>query len=128
MSYQITAENAPKVSELMELFSQTSWAKTRSSAGIKSLLEKTELYIAIRDEGKLIGYGRALTDGVYRALIDDIVVDQKYRKKGLGGQIVSGLMEKLEGVEEIFLNTGNHLKGFYQKYGFEQAECLTMKL
>lgn len=128
MEYHITSENPPKASELMKLFVQTNWAKRRSIEGVRSMLAKTEVFIAIHDEEKLIAYGRAITDGIYRALIDDIVVDKDYQKRGLGGKIVSGLLEKLKETEDVFLNTGEHLEGFYKNYGFERADCLTIKL
>ena len=44
--------------------------------------------MTIRSNAKLIGFGRAITEGVYRALIDDIIIDAAYRKKGLGRVII----------------------------------------
>lgn len=126
--YKISTDSKPKAMELMSLFAQTTWAKKRSISGIESMLEKTEIFVVIRDEKKLIGFGRAITDGIYRALIDDIVIDENYQKKGLGGQVLSELLKKLQRVDEIFLNTGEHLEVFYKKYGFERAKGLTMKL
>lgn len=126
--YKISTEFKPTAIELMGLFTQTTWSKKRSISGVQSLLEQTYIYVVIRDEKKIIGYGRAITDGIYRALIDDIVIDENYQKKGLGGQVLSGLLEKLQGVDEIFLNTREHLEIFYKKHGFERVKCLTMKL
>lgn len=81
--YKILTDSKPKATELMSLFAQTTWAKKRSISGIESLLEKTDICVVIRDEKKLIGFGRAITDGIYRALIDDIVIDENYQKKAL---------------------------------------------
>ena len=126
--YSISSENPPKASELLKLFNQTSWAKKRSIDGIQTLLENTQIFVTIRKDSILIGYGRAISDGIYRALIDDIVIDENYRKKELGKNVLNNLLEKLQGVDEIFLNTGEHLEMFYEKFGFERAKCLTMKL
>jgi len=126
--YSISSENPPKASELLKLFNQTSWAKKRSIDGTRTLLENTQIFVTIRKDNILIGYGRAISDGIYRALVDDIVIDENYREKGLGKDILSVLLEKLQAVDEIFLNTGEHLEVFYEKFGFERAKCLTMKL
>ena len=127
-SYTLTSDIPPKAEELMELFHQTTWANNRTFEGIEALLKNTNTCIVIRDNNTLIGFGRALTDGIYRALIDDIIIDKNYQRKGLGGEIVHCLLDKLLEVEEIFLNCGEHLEDYYNKYGFERADCLTMKL
>jgi predicted GNAT family N-acyltransferase len=126
--YKISTNIPPKAEELMLLFAHTTWAKKRSVIRVRYLLERTDTYVTIRDGGKLIGYGRALTDGFFRALIDDIIIDRKYQKRGLGGQIVNELLNSLADVEEVFLNTGEHLEEFYTRYGFKRAKCLTMKI
>jgi predicted GNAT family N-acyltransferase len=128
MSYTLTSDIPPKSEELMELFHQTTWANNRTIEGIEALLKNTNTCIVIRDHNKLIGFGRALTDGIYRALIDDIIIDKNHQRKGLGGEIVHSLLDKLLEVEEIFLNCGEHLEDYYNKYGFERADCLTLKL
>lgn len=127
-NYSISSEKRPKSSELQKLFNQTSLAKKRTLVGIQTLLENTRIFVTIRKNNILIGYGRAISDGIYRALIDDIVIDENYQNKGLGKNILNILLEKLNGVDEIFLNTGEHLEVYYEKFGFEQAKCLTMKL
>jgi len=126
MEFNITTEKLPDTTELLELFSQTKWANNRSVEDVRALLKNTNTYVVIRDEEKLIGFGRAITDGIYRALLDDIVIDKNYRNKGLGGQIIDKLMDRLKNIEEVFLNTGEHLEKFYQKFGFKKATCLTM--
>ena len=128
MKYLIDINTIPKATELLNLFSQTTWANYRSIEGIEALLAKIDVCITIRDEDKLIGFGRAINDGIYRALIDDIIIDEKYREQGLGGLIIKNLKEQLKEVEEIFLNTDEHLEDFYKKYGFEKVKCLTMAL
>lgn len=125
--YYISSENPPKASELLNLFHQTSWAKTRSLNGVKALLDTTQIFVAVRKDDILIGYGRAISDGIYRALIDDIIIDENYREKGLGREIMSILMEKLKHVDEIILTTRAHLEEFYKNLGFQKAKGLTMK-
>ncbi len=126
--YTIITEQLPEASELLKLFSQTSWAKGRSIEGITLLLNNTKEYIVIRDGSQLIGFGRALTDGIYRAMLDDIVVDMNYRKQGLGEIIVKNLLDQIDGVEQVFLNTKPELEGFYENYGFLRSKALTMRL
>lgn len=128
LNYTISTEKKPEATELLHLFTQTSWAKNRTLKDTKALLENTSLFVVAKHKSKVVAFGRALTDGVYRALIDDVIVDESFRKSGLGTHIINTLLKKLHPVEEIFLNTAEHLETYYQKFGFTKAKCTTMKL
>jgi len=130
MQYTITTKHLPEAEELRCLFLQTSWAKDRSLEGVKLLLQNTAIFVVVRARSnrELIGFGRALSDGVYRALLDDIIISENFRKNGLGTKIVTELLWQLEDVEQIFLNTKPHLEGFYQQFSFAKAKTIAMKL
>ena len=124
--YIIKRNRLPNASELKTLFSQTTWAKNRGEDDIQILLKNLDVYVLVRDKNKLIGFGRATTDYVYRALIDDIIVDAEYRKAGIGKIIMESLLEQLNTVEELFLNTREGLQSYYEQFGFEKVKIVTM--
>jgi predicted GNAT family N-acyltransferase len=126
MRYTCSQTEKPTAEELRKLFLQVDWARNRSIDQIAILIATTPVFVAVRLGGKLVGYGRALSDGACRALLDDIIVDKDQRGKGLGKMIMMSLMEQLAGIDEVFLNTGPHLETFYPKYGFRKFEGLTM--
>ena len=128
MNYDINISEIPEVQELQALFSQTTWASKRENSDVEKLLKYMTVYVSIRENDQLIGFGRALSDGVYRALIEDIVVDEAYRKKGLGRVIVEQLIIQLNEIDEVYLNTGPHLEEFYNKFGFKKSDAFSMKL
>ena len=41
---------------------------------------------------EIVGFGRALTDGIYRGVLWDIVIDQNHQGKGFGKLIVNKLL------------------------------------
>ena len=127
MKVAISTETRPEAKELAHLFQQTTWASDRSIEGIEALIENLDVFVTVRSDGKLIGFGRALSDGAFRALVDDVVVDEPYRGKGIGGMIMNSLKEELESVEMVFLNTRDHLRGFYESFGFEEFSGCTMR-
>ncbi len=104
--------------ELQRLFAQTTWARDRSLEGIETMLRHTYVRVAARSQGRLIGFARAITDGVYRAVIDDIVVDSGWRGHGVGQELVRRLLEQLSALEQIRLNCRDELVPFYEKLGF----------
>ena len=109
--------------ELTHLFSQTDWAANRSPSGLEHMLNHTPCFVSARSEGQLVGFARALSDGVYRALIEDVIVEESYRGRGVGAALVRLLLkEHLNAVEEVSLGCTEENVVFYEKLGFERAE------
>jgi len=104
--------------DVQQLLKQTGWASARDIPGIEKMLANSFLTVGVWDDDRLIGFARVLSDGVYRALIDDVVVDESYRGKGIGTEMMKHLLSRLEQVEEIFLRTGKEMVPFYERLGF----------
>ena len=128
VKFETNITELPSEKELKALFSQTTWASERKNRDIRKMLENLTVFVTVRENLKLIGFGRAISDGVYRALLDDIIVDNSYQKRGLGKVIVENLLKQLVGIDEIFLNTKPELGEFYKKFGFAKVRAITMKL
>jgi N-acetylglutamate synthase-like GNAT family acetyltransferase len=71
----------------------------------------------------LVGFGRATSDGVFRAVLWDVVVAGDEQGQGLGRRVVKALLEDpmLRGVERVYLMTTNS-SGFYIQLGFDKGE------
>jgi N-acetylglutamate synthase-like GNAT family acetyltransferase len=112
----------PDVSQLLELFRQAPWAKDRSLDEAKVMLQHTDLAVCARDGERLIGFGRVLTDFVYRATIWDVIVDRAYQGRGVGTEIVKRILHhpQLQRVELFWLCTRR--PGFYERLGFSSKE------
>ncbi len=127
MGFEINITELPSEKEIKILLSQTTWASKRKDQDIAKMLENTSVFVTIRENSELIGFGRAMSDGVYRALVDDIIVDSAHQKKGLGKVMIENILKQLDGIDEIFLNTKPDLEEFYKKFGFRKANTITMK-
>lgn len=81
-------------------------------------------HISIYDHDKLIAFGRMISDGIYQALICDVMVDPNYQKQGLGKQIIEELLTKCKesGIQSIQLFSAKGKQHFYKKFGFEERE------
>jgi len=111
---QVTAE------ELLVLLEQTGWASGRSRSGVSRMLMGTPLKLGLwrPSDGKLVGFLRVLTDGVYRALIDDVVVGESLRGTGWGTKLLELACTRLSAVEEIQLGCAEATAPFYERLGF----------
>lgn len=113
--------------QVRSLFAQTSWAADRTTEDIARALEASWAVLGVWEDDQLVGFGRLISDGVYRALLDDIVVDKSQRGAGIGGEIVRRLLERAADIEEVCLSTGPNLEGFYGAHGFKAYGGMHMK-
>ena len=84
------------------------WATSRRHKDIRKMLSKSSVIVSAWQANKLIGFGRATSDEVFRAVLWDVVVDKSYQKHGLGTKIVTQIIKNplLKNVEKI-LSNGN---------------------
>ena len=107
--------------KLQVLFNQnTLWARNRTIDQIKKMLENSNVIITLWNKNSLVGFGRATTDQVYRAVLWDIVVSKDLQRVGLGKIIVEELLKdkKINSAEKIYLMTTNG-RDFYKQLGFK---------
>ena len=71
---------------------------------------------------EIVGFGRALTDGIYRGVLWDIVIDQNHQGKGYGTLIMKNLLSsnKIKNTKKLYLMTTNKKK-FYSQFDFKEV-------
>ena len=109
------------VQKLLTLLkNNTSWAAIRNQKDIKTMLRKSSVVVSIWNDNQMIGFGRATTDGIFRAVLWDVVVEKRYQNKGLGKLIVQTILHsnKVSKVEKVYIMTTN-CKTFYSNLGFK---------
>ena len=108
--------------KLKLLFNQNAfWAKNRNKNQIRKMLSNSGVIVTIWNKQNLIGFGRATTDKVYRAVLWDIVISKKSQRLGLGKIIIEALLndKKIKSVERVYLMTTNSTD-FYKQLGFKK--------
>ena len=98
------------------------WAKNRTINDLKKCLAKSDVVISIWVGNEIVGFGRALTDGIYRGVLWDIVIDQNHQGKGFGKLIVKNLLssKEIKNTKKIYLMTTNK-KFFYSQMDFKEV-------
>ena len=107
--------------KLQVLFNQnTLWAKNRTLEQIKHMLANSNVIITLWNNHNIVGFGRATSDQVFRAVLWDIVVSKDVQRVGLGKVIVEELLKdkRINSVEKVYLMTTDS-KDFYQQLGFK---------
>lgn len=83
-----------------------------------NILENSQVTVFAFDEGKLIGFARAITDGVRQAAIYDVAILPEYQGIGIGKLLMENIKAKLSYCNIIlYSNVGK--EGFYERLGFK---------
>jgi len=100
----------------------TIWAKNRTINDLKKCLAKSDVVISIWVGNEIVGFGSALTDGIYRGVLWDIVIDQNHQGKGFGTLIVKNLLssKKIKNTKKLYLMPTNK-KRFYSQFNFKEV-------
>ena len=98
------------------------WAKSRNVYDLKKSLANSDVIISVWVGNEIVGFGRALTDGIYRGVLWDIVIDQNHQGKGFGSLIVKNLLssKKIKNTKKLYLMTTNK-KLFYSQFDFKEV-------
>ena len=110
--------------QLQALFADNSfWATGRSGRDLRRMLGGSQASVSAWREGRLVGFGRATSDGCYRAVLWDVVVAKDEEGQGLGRELVEGLLAApaVAAAERVYLMTTNS-HGFYERLGFRVVD------
>ena len=95
------------------------WARGRNRQQICTMLYQSTVVVSLWKQHQLIGFGRATSDFVFRAVLWDIVIDSNHQGLGMGKLILEAILtnKNIESVEQIYLMTTNSAE-FYKQLGF----------
>ena len=121
---------AQGIIQLKKLLTQeTFWAKRRTENNIRAMLRNSDVVISIWNKKTMVGFGRATSDYIYRAVLWDVVVANNFQGAGIGKLLISALMKSnaIKSVEKVYLMTTNR-SDFYQQMGFVELSNQTLML
>jgi len=105
------------IAALLRLYESTPWARGRDPAGVAASLSPS-IAVGAWEGDRLVGFARALSDGRYRAYVEDVVVDPVYRGQQIGERMVAALVSCLEDVHTVSLFCEPERVAFYERNGF----------
>lgn len=108
----------------------TFWSKGRNTKQICKMLSNSTVVVSLWYHKKLIGFGRATSDFVFRAVLWDVVIAPDHQGLGMGKLLIEAILKhkKINSVEKIYLMTTNSTD-FYKQFGFkinDQQSLLTL--
>jgi len=94
---------------------------TYTNEKLARVISESTAYVTVRDSGKLVGFGRVLSDNATLAYINNMAVDPNYQRQGIGRTILKTLVKIAGNVNSIYLYT-NTADALYVRHGFQPSE------
>lgn len=92
----------------------------KDAAGLQIAFTNSRYFCFAIEDGRLVGAGRALADGVDCSYICDVAVLPSHQGTGIGKEIVTRLVRLSEGHRKIILYAVVGKEAFYRQFGFRR--------
>ena len=93
----------------------------------REMMKGSARALAAWEDARVVGFARALCDGVSNGYISMVAVAADRRGHGIGRQLVERLTGDDPGVTWV-LRAGRGSRGFWEKMGFEASEVAMEKI
>ena len=112
-----------QVDQLLALYADLWWAHDRQRADVVRMLAGCLPFALVDPDGVIAAFGRIVTDGVYKALLCDVVVAAPHRGRGLGQRLIDEILAHpvIAQVGHVELYCLPDLIPFYERWGFTDA-------
>jgi GNAT superfamily N-acetyltransferase len=116
------SDRMPDQGQYVTLFESTGWNEEyqMSADRLYESIRHSWYLVSSWDGDRLIGFGRAISDGILHALLVDIIILPEYKGKGIGSTVLTRLVERCREahIPDIQLFCAKGQSGFYLKPGF----------
>ena len=116
---------------LIQLYRQAGWWQDEADNPdvVAGIVEGSHCFLVARKADTIVAMGRAISDRVSDAYIQDVTVDPSFRGQGIGSAMVARLVARLEtdGIGWIGLIAERKTHPFYRPLGFTpMADAMPM--
>ena len=123
MTLEIASSAVPERAELADLYGAVGWAAyTNNLDALERALHGSSHVVTAREDGRLVGLARVVSDGATIAYLQDILVHPEQQGSGVGKRLVADVLEPFAAVRQQVLLTDDEprQRAFYESLGFAE--------
>jgi spermidine synthase len=122
-----------QIDKIIRLYQTAGWWTGQAHENhelIRRIVTGSHCFVLACEGNEIIGMGRAISDGISDAYIQDVAVLPEFRGQGVGTFVVKEILKQLraDGLQWIGLIAGRQSHPFYRKIGFEEMPAATAML
>lgn len=112
-------ESSFNLNEMLALYRASGINRpTDDSARMAVMLASSNLLITARQNGRLLGLARCLTDKAYMVYICDLLVDKAYQQQGVGKALLAAVQQATGPQVQQLLRSAPSAMRYYPHVGF----------
>src|SRR5665213_4032093 len=122
MSIVYALEPDLSAQQFREVLIASTLAERRPADDIERLdkmLRNADIVVTARDEGRLVGISRAITDFSYCCYLSDLAVDAAYQRKGIGKRLIEETRTNAGECTTLVLVSAPAAESYYPKIGMQ---------